>query len=220
MLDVNSLLGVGGVLGVLIVGLIIFSETGLLIGFFLPGDTLLIAAGLFASDGKLPILLLLPVLAVASIIGYEVGYRIGRNAGPRFFKRKGGILFREDYIKRTENFFIRHGGKTILLARFIAVVRTIVPLVAGMGQMNRASFHFYNIAGGILWTFSITLGAYWIGSQIPNLDHYIVYLVVFAMVVTSGSVLVELLRSSKRRRALATALREELGYFFGRRQDS
>jgi membrane-associated protein len=211
MLNVNDILLQGG--GLLALALIIFAETGLLIGFFLPGDTLLIAAGVLAAQGKLPLAAILPIAAVAAIAGYYVGYRIGEQAGKRLFKRKDG-LFREEYLQRTENFFAKHGRKTILFARFIAVVRTVIPLVAGMGKMDKRRFWFYNITGGIVWTFSVTLAAYYIGKRVPNLDHYIIFLVLLAVVVTSGTVVVELIRSPSRRRDLANALRTELKYLF------
>jgi membrane-associated protein len=138
MINVDSILQGGGLLAV---ALIIFAECGLLLGFFLPGDTLLIAAGVFAAQGKLPIALLLPIVAIAAIAGYQVGYLIGERAGPRVFKRKDGLLFREEYVDRAQDFFTRHGGKAILLARFIAVVRTFVPLVAGIGIIQRSGCH-------------------------------------------------------------------------------
>jgi membrane-associated protein len=204
--------------GILLVALIIFAETGLLVGFFLPGDTLLIAAGLFAAEHhhKVPLWALLPAVAIAAILGYETGYKIGLAAGPRFFKRKNGLFFRQDYVERTTDFFERHGGKAVILARFIAIIRTVVPLVAGMGRMNRGFFRLYNIIGAILWTFSVTLAAYWVGQRFKHLDKYIVDLLLLAMVLTVGAVLVEALRSKRRRAALRTALREEIHYFFKR----
>ena len=213
MFDVNHILQTGGLLAI---ALILFAETGMLVGFFLPGDTLLIAAGVFAAEGKLNIWLLLPIAAVAAIIGYQVGYKIGEQAGPRLFKRRGGLLFRRDYIDRTQELVERHGNKAILIARFIVVVRTIVPLMAGMGKMSKRKFLTYNIIGGALWTTSVILASYWIGSKIPNIDHYIVLLLVLAMVVTSGSIFVGLLKSHAKRRELIAALKDEYRYFFKR----
>jgi membrane-associated protein len=185
-LSVDHIVQTGGLLAI---ALIIFAETGLLIGFFLPGDTLLIAAGILSSQGKLPLWALIPVTAVAAILGYQVGYIIGERAGPRFFKRREGILFRIEYIERAEDFFNRHGGKTIILARFVAVVRTIVPLVAGVGKMPKKLFFTYNIIGAVLWVTSVTLAAYWLGSKIPNIDKYLIILVVLAMVFTTAGTL-------------------------------
>lgn len=216
MFNVTHILQTGSVIGgLLLLAMIIFAETGLLIGFFLPGDTLLIAAGVLAAEGKLPLLGILPVAAIAAILGYQSGYQIGSRAGPRFFQRTEG-LFRREYLERTEAFFAKHGRKTIVFARFIVVVRTVVPLVAGMGKMDKRRFWFYNVVGGILWTFSVTLAAYYIGKRVPNLDHYIIFLVILAIVLTSGTVLVELVRSPSRRREIFQALRTELKYLFKR----
>ncbi|HEU5004488.1 MAG TPA: DedA family protein [Candidatus Saccharimonadales bacterium] len=214
MLNVNHLLQTGSEIGgLLLIGLIVFAETGLLIGFFLPGDTLLIAAGVLAAEGKLPLAAILPVAAVAAILGYQSGYQIGYRAGPKFFQREDG-LFRKEYLERTENFFAKHGRKTVIFARFIVVVRTVVPLVAGMGRMDKRKFLVYNILGGVAWSVIVTLAAYWVGRRVPNLDHYIVLLVVLAMVITSGTVLIEIFRSGSRRRELMRNLRTELRYLF------
>jgi len=212
MFDVNHILQTGGLVALAI---IIFAETGLLIGFFLPGDTLLIAAGILAASGKLSLAAILPIAAIAAILGYQVGYHIGRQAGPRFFQRRDG-LFRREYLERTQRFFSRHGRKTVLFARFIAVVRTIIPLVAGMGKMDKRRFLFYNVVGGVIWTFSVTLAAYYVGKRIPHLDRYIIFLVIMAVVVTSGTVLIELIRSPARRREIVDALRTEMKYLFKR----
>jgi|SRR5579862_3710695 len=213
LLNPNHIVQAGGIL---VVALIIFAETGLLVGFFLPGDTLLIAAGIYAASHhhQVPLWALLPAVALASIIGYEVGYKIGRTAGPRFFIREDGLFFKQSYITKTTKFFERHGGKSIIIARFIAVVRTIVPLVAGMGKMNRRFFSLYNVVGGILWTFSVTLGAYWVGSKVQHLDKYLVDLLLLAMVGTVSVVLIGALRTRQQRVALKHALAEEWRYFF------
>ena len=211
LFSVNHILQTGGLLAVAI---ILFAETGLLIGFFLPGDTLLIAAGVFASQGKLPLWALLPIAAIAAIAGYQVGYMIGERAGPRVFSRSDGLLFRIEYIRRAEEFFIKHGGKTIILARFVAVVRTVVPLVAGIGKMSRQRFLVYNVLGAVLWTTSIILASYWLGNHIPNLDKYLIILVVLAMVITTGGTLMEMLRTKSRRQQFKQALRDEFKYFF------
>jgi len=201
--------------GLLAIGLIIFAESGLLIGFFLPGDTLLIAAGIFASQHEyVNIFALLPVVLLAAIIGYQVGYQIGFRGGPRIFKRKDGLLFREDYIPRTEKYIAQHGGKTMILARFIAVVRTLVPLVAGIGKMPRKVFLFYNIVGAVIWTGIILLGSYWIGSQIKDVDKYVLPIVAIGIVLTVGIEFWVVLRSRESRRQLISGLKEEYRYFF------
>jgi membrane-associated protein len=215
LLDVNHIIQTGGLLAIL---LIIFAETGLLLGFFLPGDTLLIAAGIFASQDKLPLGWLLVLTPIAATLGYQMGYKIGEQAGPKLFKRDDGVLFRTEYITRTEDFINRHGGKAILLARFIVIVRTVIPLVAGIGKMNKKRFLFYNITGSVLWTTVVILAAYWLGHKIPNLDKYLIVLVVAAMVITTGGGLIEAMRTKPRRAALKRALKDELRYLFKRKK--
>ncbi len=201
--------------GTLFVAAIIFAECGLLVGFFLPGDTLLIAAGIFASQHRyLNIFTLFPAVLIAAIIGYQVGYQIGLRGGPRVFKRKDGLLFRKDYIPRTEKFVGRHGGKTMILARFIAVVRTLVPLVAGIGKMRKSTFLFYNIIGAIIWTGTILLGSYWIGSRVSNVDKFILPIVILGVGLTAAAEVLVVMRTKESRRQLAAGLREEYRYFF------
>src|SRR6185503_20131404 len=179
MLNVNDIIQAGGLLAV---GLIIFAESGLLIGFFLPGDTLLLAAGLFASQGRLPLGWLLFTVIVSAIIGYQVGYKIGEKAGPKIFRRKGGILFREDYVKRTNAFLSRYGAPTVVLARFIAHVRTFVSVIAGAGRMDKQQYLAYNIIGASLWGGGVTLLGYVLGSTVPNIDKYFLPAIIIGLV--------------------------------------
>ncbi|HET9721480.1 MAG TPA: DedA family protein, partial [Candidatus Saccharimonadales bacterium] len=144
MFNVNDILQAGGLLAVAV---IIFAESGLLLGFFLPGDTLLLASGLFAAQGKLPLGWLLVTVVVAAAVGYQVGYKIGEKAGPHVFKRKDGILFREDYVQRTQEFLEKYGPVTVILARFIAHVRTFVSVIAGAGKMNMRVYLVFNVIG-------------------------------------------------------------------------
>lgn len=174
--------------GLLAIGGTVFAESGLLIGFFLPGDTLLFGAGILASQGTLNLWHLLIVVIVAAIAGDNVGYSIGRRTGKRLFKKKDGILFRHEHIERAEKFYEAHGGKTIIMARFIPVVRTFAPMVAGMGKMPRRRFMAFNVIGGILWGGGVTLLGYWIGSKIPWVEHYItpiLLLVIFLSIAGS-----------------------------------
>jgi membrane-associated protein len=159
------------------------------------------------------------VVAIAAIAGYEVGYIIGKRAGPRFFKRKGGLLFKEEYVLRAEKLAKKHGGKSILVARFIAIVRTIVPLVAGMGKMPRKKFVIYNVIGGTAWTTSVILAAYWIGSRVPNIDRVVLPLILLAMIVTTGVVVWQFGSSVEKRRELRVALREEWDYLFNKNKE-
>lgn len=170
MFDVNTIVQSGGLL---LVGLIVFAEVGLLLGFFLPGDTLLIAAGVFAASGKIPIIPLLIVTTFAAIVGDNTGYFIGNKLGPRLFRKKDGIIFRKDHIERTEKFYAKHGSKTLLVAHFIPVIRTFSPLLAGAGSMKHRTFFIFDAIGDVAWAVGIILLAYFFGSRVPNIDHYI-----------------------------------------------
>jgi len=211
MFDVNNILQVGGLIAI---AAVLFAEAALLLGLFLPGDTLLIAGGVYASQHKISLTALLILSAVSTIAGYEVGYLLGRRAGPHIFKQEDGILFRQDYLAKTETFFQKHGWKTILIARFIAIVRTIVPLVAGMGKMDRRRFLALNIIGGILWSAGIILLSYWVGQRVPNLDKYIQYLVLAAVVITWVGVAYELSKKKSQRQAIFRAIKTEYKYLF------
>ncbi len=156
---------------------IIFAETGLLIGFFLPGDSLLFTAGILAAEGYLDISILLIVLAGAAIIGDSIGYTIGRQLGPKIFSKDESLLFNKKHITRAQDFFHKHGPKTIILARFVPIIRTFAPTIAGVGKMNYAKFLAYNIAGGLLWVFTLTVLGYYLGLKIDNIDKYILPIV-------------------------------------------
>lgn len=171
--------------GLLLISLIIFAESGMLVGFFLPGDTLLLSAGVFAAQGKLPggIGLTISVIALAAILGDNTGYTIGKFSGPRFFRKKDGILFRQEYVKRAELFYEKYGAKTMLLAHFLPIVRTFVPIVAGIAKMPRLQFFIFDAIGDTAWAIGVTLLGYWFGSRIPNIDHYILPVFVGVTVV-------------------------------------
>lgn len=170
ILDPETIIQSGGLL---LIGLIVFAESGLLVGFFLPGDTLLFAAGFFASQDHLPLLLLLAIVVFSAVAGDNVGYSIGRRTGHRIFRKKDGIIFRQEYLARAEKFYEAHGGKTVSLARFIPIVRTFAPIVAGAAKMNRRRFMLFNIAGAFVWGVGIVLVGYFLGGVIPNIDTYI-----------------------------------------------
>lgn len=200
MLEPTSLLEGAGVLGGLaIIGAIIFAESGLLIGFFLPGDTLLFTAGFFAAQGHLPLAGVLAVIFLCAIIGDNVGYTIGKKSGPRLFKKQDGLIFRQEYILKAEKFYEKHGGKTIILARFVPVVRTFAPMVAGIGNMQRKSFIFYNVIGAAIWTGSVVMAGYWLGRLIDphTMEKYLLLAIFGAMVITVGPTLYHLIREPK-----------------------
>lgn len=170
--------------GILLVGGIVFAESGLLIGFFLPGDTLLLAAGFFAAQGKLPLLWVILTVVVAAIIGDNVGYSIGRRTGHRIFKKKDGILFRQEYLEKAKEFYESHGGKTVTLARFIPIVRTFAPVVAGAAHMDRRRFFMFNVLGALIWGVGVILLGYFLGGLIPNIDAYLLPAVLVATIFT------------------------------------
>ena len=139
------------------------------------------------------------VIFFAAIVGDNVGYMIGKKSGPRLFKKKDGIVFRQDYVLRAEKFYEKHGGKTIIIARFVPIVRTFAPMVAGIGNMDRKKFVLYNIVGAAIWTVSVVLLGYWLGSKIPNIDHYLLPAVGIATLFTFGPTLWHLLRDKRLR---------------------
>jgi membrane-associated protein len=202
MLDPTHLLeGVGVVGGLLLIGAIIFAESGLLIGFFLPGDTLLFTAGFFASTGKLPLAGVLVTIFLGAVIGDNLGYTIGKKTGPKLFKKKDGLIFRQAYIQRAEAFYEKHGGKTVMIARYVPIVRTFAPLVAGVGNMKRSKFILYDLAGAAIWTVSIVMLGYWLGSMVDpkTMEHWIVIIIAGAMCITLGPTLYHLLREERLR---------------------
>ena len=180
---------------------IVFVETGLLVGFFLPGDSLLITAGLVAATGVLNIWWLNVLLVVAAIVGDSVGYAIGWRIGPRLFTRPKSLLFNPRHVERTRAFYARYGAKTIVIARFVPIVRTFAPVVAGVGQMEYRRFLFYNVAGGVGWVTSMTWAGYLLGQTVPNISEHIHVLVVVVILLSLIPIVVELVRERRRRSA-------------------
>ncbi len=158
--DVETLVRVGGMTAMTA---IVFAETGLMVGFFLPGDSLLVTAGVFAAAGRLDIVWLNVPLILAAIVGDTVGYWIGRKAGPALFNRPRSRFFNPAHLRRAHDFYEKRGGQTIILARFMPIVRTFAPVVAGMGKMNYRRFLAFNVFGGIGWVLSMTLIGYYLG---------------------------------------------------------
>lgn len=172
--DLKVLIETVGYLGLFA---IIFSETGLMIGFFLPGDSLLFTAGVLASQNILNIWIITPLLFAAAVIGDSVGYGIGHHFGKKLFSREDSLLFHKDHLLKAKAFYEKHGGKTIIIARFMPVIRTFAPVVAGMGDMSYQKFLLYNIAGGFLWAVCLPLAGYYLGSAIPDIDTYLLPIV-------------------------------------------
>jgi membrane-associated protein len=187
--------------GYVVLVAIVFTETGLLVGFFLPGDSLLITAGLVAATGALNIWWLNLLLIVAAVVGDSVGYAIGWRIGPRLFRREKSLLFNPKHVERTRQFYARHGAKTIVIARFVPIVRTFAPVVAGVGQMEYRRFVAYNIIGGVGWVTSMTWAGYLLGRAIPNIGDHIHVVVAIVIVLSLIPIGLEILKERKRRSA-------------------
>lgn len=193
-LDPIAIVKTGSYLGIAI---LIFAESGLLFGIFFPGDSLLFAAGLLSAGGFLAFGPLLFFVVVAAIIGDSVGYWFGANVGVNFFTRKDSFFFKQEYLKRTELFYKKYGGRAVVLARFVPIVRTIAPILAGIGSMTYKKFLAYNVLGGLLWgTGMISLG-YFLGSLIPSSEKYILPFSLVIIIVSFLPILINLLRGKR-----------------------
>ena len=184
---------------------IVFAETGLLVGFFLPGDSLLVTAGLLANHMiGLNIWVLNGVLMAAAILGDTTGYAIGYHLGVRLFARADSRFFRRDHLRRTQAFYDKHGAKTIVLARFMPIVRTFAPTVAGAARMPYRTFVTFNMIGGVLWVASMTLIGYFLGRAIPDIEHHLHWVIAVVIVVSFIPLWHEWRASRKSRQQRAT----------------
>lgn len=177
--DVESLVRVGGLAALTA---IVFTETGLFVGFFLPGDSLLVTAGIFAAKGDLELWTLNTVLSLAAILGDTTGYVIGFKTGPMIFRREDSLFFHRKHLLTAKQFYDQYGGFTIFIARFIPILRTFAPVVAGVGKMQYSRFIAYNVFGGIFWVFSMTFAGYFLGRMVPNIQeqiHIVIAVVIF-----------------------------------------
>jgi len=176
---------------------IVFIETGFFVGFFLPGDSLLITAGILAGGGFLPLRwLLLPVMACA-IAGDQIGYWIGRSAGATLYKREDSFLFRRSHLQRAHDFYEKYGGRAVILARFVPIVRTFCPPVAGAARMPYAKYLSFDIFGGILWVAATILGGYTLGRSVPNIGKYIHYVIAVVVILSVLPAVIGILKSRK-----------------------
>ena len=182
---------------ILLVG-IVFTETGLLVGLFLPGDSLLITAGLLAGAGILNIWWLNALLIAAAIVGDSTGYAIGARLGPRIFTREKSLLFNPKHVERTQRFYEKYGPKTIVIARFVPIIRTFAPVLAGVGQMRYRRFVTYNVAGGIGWVASMTGAGYVLGQTVPNISKHMHVLVIVIIVLSCVPIAVEIYRERRK----------------------
>jgi membrane-associated protein len=196
LLDPQELLIAFGTIGLF---LIVFAESGLLIGFFLPGDSLLFTAGLFAAQGTLNLPVILVGCFVAAVAGDQVGYAFGKNVGPALFRRPDSRLFKQEYVEKAQHFFERHGVKTIVLARFVPIVRTFAPIVAGVGTMKYRTFVTYNVIGGLLWAVGVTMLGYMLGELIPDIDTFLLPIIAVIIALSLIPIAMEWRKSRKRR---------------------
>lgn len=193
------LLSVGYAVGYLLIFLIVFAESGLFFGFFLPGDTLLFTLGLLTAQGHFSLPLLLIITAVAAITGDSVGYAFGKKIGPTLFNREDSRFFKKATLKKAHVFYEKHGVKTIILARFIPFARTFAPILAGISNMDYPVFLPYNIIGGIGWVALLLVGGAFLGKQVTNIDHYILPIILGIIVLSLIPALIQLLVSRFRK---------------------
>lgn len=209
--------------GIFAVILVIFAESGLLIGFFLPGDSLLFTAGAFYAIGTLPgnvpvsLHLFVLLLFIAAVAGDSVGYWFGRKAGPRIFNKPDARIFKQKHIQNAQKFYEKHGGKTIIIARFIPIVRTFAPIVAGVGGMHYPRFFAFNIVGGFVWTFGITYLGYFVGNALiaagVDIDMVILPIAFLIILISVLPPAIHILKEKKNRDALVATVKRELKAF-------
>ncbi len=211
--DLRALLEYGGYLGVFA---IVFAESGLLIGFFLPGDSLLFTAGFLASQDVFRIVPLALLSFLGAVLGDSVGYAFGRRVGPKIFTREDSLLFHRANLVRAEKFYERHGGKTLVLARFLPVIRTFAPILAGVGSMTYRRFLGYNLLGGALWGVGLSVLGYALGSVIPDVDRYLLPLVLGIIILSVLPTVFHVLRHAEDRRRIVRVLRGAARFGNGR----
>lgn len=214
---ITSLSSVNLILVYITLFLIIFAETGLMVGFFLPGDSLLFTTGILASQGHLNLFILCPILFFAAVIGDSVGYMIGHKFGKKLFKREDSFFFHKDHLLRAKKFYDIHGGKTIIIARFLAVIRTFAPVVAGMGDMNYGKFLSYNIIGAGLWAIGLPILGFYLGTVIPSVDKYILPILGFVVITSLLPGFYHALRTKEQRSLTYATVRIILQKIFPKR---
>lgn len=192
--DLVSLIKTVGYIGIF--G-IVFAESGLFLGFFLPGDSLLFTAGFLASQGFLDLRILVIISFIAAVLGDSFGYAFGKRIGPVLFRREDSLLFHKDHVERSKKFYERYGAKTIILARFMPIVRTFAPILAGVGRMRYSLFLFFNVIGGLLWSTGIILFGYYLGSVVPDPDTYLLPIVLLIIVLSFLPLVIHLVKEKE-----------------------
>ena len=194
--DIMGLVQTFGYFGILAV---VFAESGVFFGFFLPGDSLLFTAGLLASQGFLNIWVLFIFVPIAAILGDNFGYWFGAKVGPKIFTREDSLFFHKHHIERTRQFYAKYGVKAIVIARFIPVVRTFTPVLAGVGQMPYRVFMKYNILGGVLWAAGMLLLGFFLGSVVPNIDRYLLPIILVIIAISFMPIIREMVLHNKKK---------------------
>ena len=184
---------------------VIFSETGLFVGFFLPGDSLLFTAGLLTSTGiiTVPIIFVTIGICCAAIAGNSTGYAFGKKAGEAIFKRKKTLFFRPKHLFAAKDFYDRHGGKAIILGAFLPIIRTFAPIVAGAVKLNYNKFIWFNIIGATLWTCTMVLSGYFLGRYVPGIKEYLHYIIIFLIIITAIPIVQTFLKEKKRQKEMS-----------------
>lgn len=197
LLDPDYLIATFGMIGI---GAIVFAESGLLIGFFLPGDSLLFTAGIFAAAGKLNIAILLPMVFIAAVAGDQVGYMFGRRVGAALYSRPDSRFFKKEHLEKAQSFYERRGPSTIVLARFMPFVRTFAPIVAGAAKMRYRTFVTFNVLGGFLWAVGVTLLGFGIGSAIPEVEKWLLPIVLVIVLASISPLIIEAIKHKRSKR--------------------
>ncbi len=205
--DLITFIKTAGYLGLL--G-IIFAESGLLLGFFLPGDSLLFTAGFLASQGYFNIAALIVICFIGAVLGDSFGYAFGKKTGPKLFTREDSLMFKKSHLDRARIFYEAHGGKAIVLARFMPVIRTFAPILAGVGAMKYPVFLFYNTIGGALWAIGLPLAGYFLGNTIPGVDKYILPIVILIIIASIAPPVVHILKNEEHRKEIKKYLNKFL----------
>lgn len=174
---------------------IVFAESGLFFGFFLPGDSLILTAGLLAQLNYLNILILIPLLVMAAVLGDSTGYWFGQKAGKKIFNRPNSLLFRQENLLKAKEFYDKHGGMTIVLARFMPFIRTFAPIVAGAAEMPYSNFLFFNILGGLFWVLSMSLIGYFLGATVPDIDRYLLFIIIGIVLISAVPSVIHVLKT-------------------------
>ena len=204
--DLVSLIQTAGYLGVFA---IVFLESGMLVGFFFPGDSLLFTAGFLASQGLLDIKVLIAGCFLAAVAGDSVGYYIGKRFGKRLFNKENSIWFHKEHLNRAQKFYDKHGGKTIILARFVPVIRAFAPVVAGIGEMKYKRFVIFNLFGGVLWAIGVTSAGYYLGSLIPDVDKYLLPIIGLIIIASILPALHSMLMDAEIRASIIKKIRRK-----------